>query len=160
MGTLPDVWGGQHGPLWRSSKQCGVSGAWNARYAPHDANAMRRPSPGTSTRMLPEASASHTPDDAPLGLPRVRQLGTRWLRPEARRDTRKIRTFSQTTNPSPESVTRRYEGERVTLELRAEAPRKRWHRRRTGRREEHACSARWQLGARGAPSLRGAHSRR
>ena len=75
MGTLPDVWGGQHGPLWRSSKQCGVSGAWNARYAPHDANAMRRPSPGTSTRMLPEASASHTPDDAPLGLPRVRQLG-------------------------------------------------------------------------------------
>ena len=84
----------------------------------------------------------------------------RWLRPEARRDTRKIRTFSQTTNPSPESVTRRYEGERVTLELRAEAPRKRWHRRRAGRREEHACSARWQLGARGAPSLCSAHSRR
>ncbi|KAH8979049.1 GTPase [Lactarius hatsudake] len=53
--------------------------------------------------------------DAPLGLPRVRQLGT--LVASGGAPGYGNPHFHSTTNPSPKFATRGYEGERVTLEL-------------------------------------------
>ena len=55
------------------------------------------------------------PPDAPLGLPRVRQLGT--LIASGGAPGYGNPHFHSTTNPSPKFATRGYEGERVTLEL-------------------------------------------
>ena len=65
-------------------------------------------------RMPPEAEASRA-IDAPLGLPRVRQLGT--LVASGGAAGYGNPHFLSTTNPSPKFATRGYEGERVTLEL-------------------------------------------
>jgi GTP-binding protein len=65
-------------------------------------------------RMPPEAEASRAPD-APLGLPRVRQLGT--LVASGGAAGYGNPHFQATSNPSPKFATRGYEGERVTLEL-------------------------------------------
>jgi GTPase len=65
-------------------------------------------------RMPPEAEASRALD-APLGLPRVRQLGT--LIASGGAVGYGNPHFLSTTNPSPKFATRGYEGERVTLEL-------------------------------------------
>jgi GTP-binding protein len=65
-------------------------------------------------RMPPEAEASRAPE-APLGLPRVRQLGT--LIASGGAAGYGNPHFLSTTNPSPKFATRGYEGERVTLEL-------------------------------------------
>jgi len=62
--------------------------------------------------MPPEATAA---PDAPLGLPRVRQLGT--LITSGGAAGYGNPHFLSTTNPSPKFATRGYEGERVTLEL-------------------------------------------
>jgi len=64
-------------------------------------------------RMPPE-SVARAPD-APLGLPRVRQLGT--LIATGGAPGYGNPRFQSTTNPSPKFATRGYEGERVTLEL-------------------------------------------
>jgi GTP-binding protein len=63
--------------------------------------------------MPPEATARAP--DAPLGLPRVRQLGT--LIASGGAVGYGNPHFLSTTNPSPKFATRGYEGERVTLEL-------------------------------------------
>ncbi len=63
--------------------------------------------------MPPEATARAP--DAPLGLPRVRQLGT--LIASGGAGGYGNPHFLSTTNPSPKFATRGYEGERVTLEL-------------------------------------------
>ena len=63
--------------------------------------------------MPPEATARAP--DAPLGLPRVRQLGT--LIASGGAAGYGNPHFLSTTNPSPKFATRGYEGERVTLEL-------------------------------------------
>lgn len=62
----------------------------------------------------PDTAASRAPD-APLGLPRVRQLGTLVATGGAAGYGNPH--FLSTTNPSPKFATRGYEGERVTLEL-------------------------------------------
>ena len=62
----------------------------------------------------PEAMAARAPD-APLGLPRVRQLGT--LIASGGATGYGNPHFYSTTNYSPKFATRGYEGERVTLEL-------------------------------------------
>lgn len=61
----------------------------------------------------PEATAAAP--DAPLGLPRVQQLGTLIVSGGAAGYGNP--RFHSTTNPSPKFATRGYEGERVTLEL-------------------------------------------
>jgi GTPase len=63
--------------------------------------------------MPPEATARAP--DAPLGLPRVQQLGT--LIASGGAAGYGNPRFTSTTNPSPKFATRGYEGERVTLEL-------------------------------------------
>jgi len=63
----------------------------------------------------PEATAAARAPDAPLGLPRVRQLGT--LIASGGAAGYGNPHFLSTTNPSPKFATRGYEGERVTLEL-------------------------------------------
>ncbi|KAI9453033.1 GTPase [Lactarius psammicola] len=63
-------------------------------------------------QMPPDATRA---PDAPLGLPRVRQLGT--LVASGGTPGYGNPHFHSTTNPSPKFATRGYEGERVTLEL-------------------------------------------
>jgi len=63
----------------------------------------------------PDAAASRA-TDAPLGLPRVRQLGT-LVAAGGAAGYGNPHFFQSTTNPSPKFATRGYEGERVTLEL-------------------------------------------
>jgi GTP-binding protein len=63
---------------------------------------------------LPPEAGPRAPD-APLGLPRVRQLGT--LIASGGAAGYGNPHFLSTTNPSPKFATRGYEGERVTLEL-------------------------------------------
>ncbi|KAI0271061.1 P-loop containing nucleoside triphosphate hydrolase protein [Russula aff. rugulosa BPL654] len=65
--------------------------------------------------MPPEATAAARAPDAPLGLPRVRQLGT--LVASGGAVGYGNPHFLSTTNPSPKFATRGYEGERVSLEL-------------------------------------------
>jgi GTP-binding protein len=64
----------------------------------------------------PEATAAARAPDAPLGLPRVRQLGT-LIASGGAAGYGNPHFLSTTTNPSPKFATRGYEGERVTLEL-------------------------------------------
>jgi len=63
----------------------------------------------------PDVVASRAPD-APLGLPRVRQLGT-LVASGGAAGYGNPHFFQSATNPSPKFATRGYEGERVTLEL-------------------------------------------
>ena len=63
---------------------------------------------------MPPEAAARAPD-APLGLPRVQQLGT--LIASGGAAGYGNPRFLSTTNPSPKFATRGYEGERVTLEL-------------------------------------------
>ena len=65
--------------------------------------------------MPPEANAA---PDAPLGLPRVQQLGK--LIASGGAAGYGNPHFLSSTNPSPKFATRGYEGERVTLELELE----------------------------------------
>ncbi|KAH9987749.1 hypothetical protein BJV74DRAFT_978675 [Russula compacta] len=66
-------------------------------------------------RMPPLEAAALASPDAPLGLPRVRQLGT--LVASGGAPGYGNPHFQSTTNPSPKFATRGYQGERVTLEL-------------------------------------------
>ena len=66
--------------------------------------------------IFPDAAASRAPD-TPLGLTRVRQLGTLIGAAGGAAGYGNPHFFQSRTNPSPKFATRRYEGERVTLEL-------------------------------------------